>query len=147
MPQRTWKNDLVRFHVEFGPASLFERVQFKMKDVHELHVGGPHFNERKSERNVPLEVMERINHFDTAEWKLVTAEVRADRGKFYNSTWEYQYNGVAYWLTIGIGECVITIVRKESSGIDKCVRNGDFYDFVDKVNRDLMANETLVSVD
>jgi len=117
-----------------------------MKDVHELHIGGPHFNARKSERNVPTEVMDHIYHFDTAEWKLVTAEVRSDRGKFYNSTWEYQYNGIAYWLTIGIGECVMTIVKKESRGVDKCVRDGEFYDFVEKVNRDLMNKEELTAV-
>lgn len=26
--------DKARFHVEFGPPALFERVQFKMKNVH-----------------------------------------------------------------------------------------------------------------
>ncbi len=146
MPQKTWKNDLVRFHIEFGPASLFERVQFKMKDVHGLQIGGPHYNARKSERNIPNEVLDRINHFDTSEWKLITAEVRADRGKFYNSTWEYRYNDAAYWLTIGIGDCVITIVKKDSSGIERCLRNGELYDFVEKVNRDLMDNEKNIIV-
>ena len=141
MPQRAWKTELVRFHVEFGPSSLFERVQYKMKDVHELYLGGPHFNAKKSERNVPQEVLDHINHFDTSEWKLVTAEVRPDRGKFYNSTWEYQYDGIAYWLTIGIGQCVVTIVKKDSSGIEKCITAGELYDYVEKVNRELMDND------
>ena len=30
----------VRFHVEFGPPSLFERVCFKMKDVTTLYMDG-----------------------------------------------------------------------------------------------------------
>ena len=33
----------VRFHVEFGPPSLFERVRFKMKDVTTLYMDGVHF--------------------------------------------------------------------------------------------------------
>lgn len=142
MSQRKWKNDLARFYVDFGPASLFERVLFKMKDVHELHIGGPHYNARKSERRIPQEVLDHINHFDVSEWRLVTAEVRTDRGKFYNSTWEYCINNVAYWLTIGIGECVVTIVKKESSGVDKCIRSGELYDYVENVNRDLMNKES-----
>ena len=62
---RKWKNDLVRFNVEFGPPSLFERVEYKMKDVHTLHMNGPHFNARLSDRNIPEEVKEHIINFNT----------------------------------------------------------------------------------
>lgn len=138
---RKWKNDLVRFNVEFGPPSLFERVEYKMKDVHTLHMNGPHFNARLSDRNIPEEVKEHIINFNTDEWHLVTAEVRREKGKFYNSTWEYCCDGCAYWVTIGLGECVMTIVRKESSGVEKCIRDGEYYDFVEEVNRKLMDED------
>lgn len=141
MVQKKWKYKLVRFNAEFGPASLFERVKYKMKDIHSLHINVPHFNARMSERNIPQEVIKHILNFDTSEWKLVTAEVRQDTGKFYNSTWEYVYDGKPYWITIGLGNCVVTIVPKESSGVGKCIRNGEFYDFVEKVNRQLMDED------
>ncbi len=138
-----WKAELVRFHVEFGPESLFERVQFKMKDIHKLHMNSPHFNARANERKIPDEIIELLSFFDTNEWTLKVAEVRKDRGKFYNSTWERILDGKRYWVTIGLGEVVTTIVCKDSSGIEKCVRSGEYYDFVEKINRELMDAENL----
>ena len=38
MPIKSWKNDLVRFSVEFGPKSLFDRVEYKMKDIFKMVV-------------------------------------------------------------------------------------------------------------
>lgn len=140
--QKKWKSELVRFNAEFGPQSLFDRVKYKMQDVHELYMGGAHYNEQTSARDIPEDVIAHIRDFKTEEWKLVTAEVRADRGKFYNSTWEYAYNNERYWMTIGIGNYVVTIVRKDSSGVDKCIREGEFYDYVEKVNRKLMEAES-----
>ena len=138
MPIKSWKNDLVRFSVEFGPKSLFDRVEYKMKDIHTLHLSGPHYQQRLKERKIPEEVINSIENFNVEQWRVVTAEVRADRGKFYNSTWEYVYNGKKYWITIGLGECVSTIVEKTSSGVGKCVKNGEIYNFVEQVNRELM---------
>ena len=143
MSKMKWQHELVRFHVEFGPDSLFERVKFKMLDVHSLYMDGTHFNQRASERNIPPEVMEKLTHFDANEWTLKTAEVRKDRGKFYNSTWERVVDGKRYWVTIGIGNYITTIVCKETSGVEKCVRGGTYYDFVSKVNRELMDSEEL----
>lgn len=139
--ERKWRNELLRFHVDYGPESLFERVKFKMKDVHELNMNGPHFNERLKKRNIPEEIVERLRDFSIEEWTVKTAEVRADRGKFYNSTWERIIDGKKYWVTIGLGAVVVTIVCKDSSGVEKCVREGDFYNYVEKVNRELMDAE------
>lgn len=136
-----WKDELVRFHVDYGPTSLFERVRFKMRDVHSLKMDGAHFNSRMSERNIPPEIIDCLTSFDINEWSLKTAEVRKDRGKFYNSTWERVIDGKRYWVTIGIGDFITTIVCKDSSGVDKCIRNGELYDFVEKINRELMAAE------
>lgn len=100
-----------RFHVEFGPPSLFERVRFKMKDVTTLYMDGVHFQTRASERNIPDEVMSRLLQFDINEWRVVTASVRDDRGKFVDSTWEIVIDGVRYWVTIGMG----TFIKTSSS--------------------------------
>lgn len=136
-----WKDELVRFHIDFGPDSLFERVKFKMREVHLLKMDGAHFNSRMSERNIPSEIIDSLTSFDINEWSLKTAEVRKDRGKFYNSTWERIIDGKRYWVTIGIGDFITTIVCKDSSGVDKCIRDGELFDFVDKVNRELMSAE------
>ena len=132
----------IRFNAEFGPPSLFERVRFKMHDVTELYMNGEHFKVRLSERNIPDAVIERLRHFNIDEWTLRTAEVREDRGKFVDSTWEVEQDGMRYWVSIGIGNYITTIVIKDSSGVEKCVRGGDYYDFVEQVNRDLMDADT-----
>lgn len=134
------KQELVRFHVEFGPPSLFERVQFIMKGEHELNLNGAHYQMRVEQRQIPDGVLKELQHFDSTEWKVKTAEVRRDRGKFYNSTWQKEIDGVRYWVTIGMNN-IMTIVIKNSSGIEKCVKDGEFYDFVETVNRQLMDAE------
>ena len=133
--------DKVRFHVDFGPPSLFERVKYKMKNVHRLYMDGKHFNKRISERDIPDDVIERLLNFNIDEWTLKTAEVRPDRGKFMNSTWEVYCNGKPYWVTIGIGNYIITIVQRNSSGVDLCVRCGEYYNFVEEVNWKLMDDD------
>lgn len=132
----------VRFHVEFGPPSLFERVRYKMQNVTKLYLEGAHFTKRVQEREIPRNVMDELLQFDIDTWSLKTAEVREDRGKFVNSTWEKVIDGVPYWVTIGMGNYIKTIVIRTSSGMDKCVRNGEFYDFVEQVNRGLMDEDT-----
>ena len=47
----------VRFHIEFGPTSLFERVKYKMRDVRKLYLNGTHFEERMTNRNIPENVV------------------------------------------------------------------------------------------
>ena len=135
----------IRFHVEFGPPSLFERVRFKMKDVTTLYIDGVHFQTRASERNIPDDIMARLLQFDINEWRVVTASVREDRGKFVDSTWEIVIDGIRYWVTIGMGSFIKTIVIKETSGMANCIRSGEYYDFVEEVNRKLM-DEDLVAL-
>lgn len=130
--------DKARFHIAFGPPSLFERVRFKMKDVHKLFLHGTHYRKRVLERNVPPDVLDALLDFDADSWELKTAEVRVDRGKFVNSTWEKVIDGHHYQVTIGMGNYVKTIVDKTTSGMDKCVRAGSLYEFVEQVNAELM---------
>lgn len=134
-----------RFHIQFGPSSLFERVHFKMRDVHKLYQQGTHYQKRLSERNIPSEILKALLEFDASTWTLQTAEVRTDRGKFVNSTWEKVIDGHHYWVTIGIGNYVKTIVDRTTSGMDKCIRSGELYDFVEHVNAELMAAEELTT--
>ena len=135
----------VRFHEEFGPAALFERVRYKMKDVTRLYLDGDHFQKRASERDIPTSVLDRLLDFDINEWTVVTASVRNDRGKFVDSTWEIKIGDVRYWVTIGLGSFIITIVRKDCSGVENCVRDGEFYNFVEQVNRQLMDEDLAVT--
>lgn len=135
--------DKARFHINYGPKSLFDRVMFKMQNVTELQLSGTHFNARYVERNIPDEVFERISHFSVEDWRLVTSEVRTDKGKFVNSTWELINNGERYWITIGFNSIVETIVLKDSNGTDNVVKTGELYDFVDKTNKQLMESENL----
>lgn len=130
-----------RFHIQFGPASLFERVRFKMKDAHRLYLDGTHYQKRLSERNIPPEILRALCSFDAETWELKTAEVRTDRGKFVNSTWEKVIDGHRYQVTIGMGNYVKTIVDRTSSGMDKCIRSGELFDFVEHVNAELMREE------
>lgn len=128
----------IRFNVEFWPPSLFERVRYKMRDVTELYMDGTHFQARLNEREIPNTIIERLRHFDITEWTLRTAEVREDRGKFVNSTWEIEEEGIRYWVSIGLGNYITTIVEKDSSGVGKCSCCGAYYDFVERINRELM---------
>ena len=135
------KFDESRFHKEYGPKSLFDRVEFKMKDVNHLKLHGKHFKQRLEDRKIPEEILKEIEVFDKNKWNLVTAEVRNDKGKFVNSTWEYKIDNNRYWITIGFNNVVQTIIIKDSSGIENIVKNGELYDFVDSVNKELMEEE------
>lgn len=130
-----------RFHILFGPQSLFDRVRFKMSGVQKLYLEGSHYRKRVSERSIPQEILNELLIFDSKTWDLQTAEVRIDRGRFVNSTWEKVVDGHRYQVTIGMGNYVKTIVEKTTSGMDKCVRSGELYDFVERVNTELMDAE------
>lgn len=87
------KWNVARFHVEFGPDSLFERIRFKMRSVTELKLHGTHFRLRESERRIPREVIEALENFKSDLWNVVSAEVRTDSGKFVSSTWCRNFGG------------------------------------------------------
>ncbi|WP_188206958.1 hypothetical protein [Alkalibacillus aidingensis] len=77
--------------------------------------------------------------FDPNEWKLVTVEVRNDKGKFINSTWEKTIDMEKYCITIGYGDAVQTIIKIDSDGLGfEFVKDGPIYQFVSEVNQELM---------
>lgn len=131
-----------RFHVDSGPSSLFERAHYKMDVARILKLHSKHFNERRVERSVSQDVMIQIKHFDPAKWSLKTIEVRADTGKFVNTTWEMIHDDTRYWITIGFGNVVQTIVTKTSDGLGyPYVKSGSLYELVRTVNEKLMNDD------
>ena len=44
-------------------------------------------------------------------------------------------------IDIGIGNYVKTIVDRTTSGMDKCIRSGELFDYVESVNAQLMAED------
>jgi hypothetical protein len=105
-----------RFHVCTGPQSLFDRVRFKMKGKRTLRVHASHLATRAAERGAPVAV---IAAFDSFEWELVTVEVRADTGKFVNSAWKREINGRWWWVVVGLGDTIETVIDTDKRGIGK----------------------------
>lgn len=133
---------VARFHISTGPPVLFERVRFKMRDVRVLKTHAGHVQARAYERDAPLD---RLRAFDPEQWRLVTAEVRTDKGKFVNSAWAVDVDDQEWWVVIGFDATMETVIRaargKLALGTD-IVRAGDLYDFVASVNRQLMLEDS-----
>jgi hypothetical protein len=128
-----------RFHVAMGPRSLFDRVRFKMRGKRTLRIHASHLASRAIERVAPLEA---IAAFDSSEWELVTAEVRADTGKFINSAWRRAIEGRWWWVAIGLYDAVETVIDTDKLGLgDSIVTAGDLFDLVERINRELMLAE------
>ncbi len=146
----SFKFERARFHVDTGPVSLFERVRFIMRRVRSVKIDGPHFTMRVKERNIPSEVVEMVASFNASDWSVVSAEVRVDKGKFVASSWGREYNGRYYVVVIGLGDIAETIYDtdlpcpKFRPGRLKnfLEHRSPFYDFVEKVNQELMNAES-----
>ena len=130
-----------RFHALSGPPELFERVRFKMQDVRVLKTHARHVEQRAHERDAPLD---ELRNFDPNHWRLMTAEVRTDKGKFVNTTWAVNVAGQEWWVVIGFDATMKTVFPaahgKRAFGA-KIVRSGERYDFVARVNRQLMLED------
>ena len=130
-----------RFHVLTGPSELFARVRFKMQDVHVLKMHARHVQDRSYERDAPLE---RLQNFDPNRWRLMTAEVRTDKGKFVNTAWSVDVDGHEWWVVIGFDATMKTVIRAARGKLalgNEIVRSGDLYEFVARVNGQLMLDE------
>lgn len=130
-----------RFHVDYGPTALFERIRFKFQDARELQLHGSHFEMRAQDRAAPIK---NFRHFNPKIWKLVMAEVRTDTGKFVNTTWEVEIAEQLWWVVIGFNDTIMTVIgvnkgRKGSSSPD-IIRNGDLHRFVEDVYATLIQN-------
>lgn len=55
------------------------------------------------------------------------------------ATWEKRLGQDKYWITVGFGDVVQTIIKKESDGLGyNIIKDGPMYDIVLKVNQELM---------
>ena len=140
----------VRFSAALGPASLFERVAFVMRGPHSLKTDGKHFRKRVEERSIPPEVVQMASSFNSADWTLLSAEVRVDKGKFVATAWGRKWKGRNYVIVIGLGDVLETIYDSALpfDEIHACRLGGvspdyPFGRFVERVNRELMEMETV----
>lgn len=131
-----------RFHVRSGPASLFERIRYVLREPRDLKLHASHFQARAGERRAPVE---EIQLFDAAQWDLMAAEVRADTGKFVKTAWRRMIDRQTWWIVMAFNDTVQTVYPSDDNfqkfGPD-VVTGGEFYEFVERVNRGLMEADT-----
>lgn len=133
-----------RFHIDTGPPSLFERVQFKMVGRRQLKLHAGHLRSQAEFRRAPIQQMEE---FDSAEWQLRTVEVRKDSGKFVNSAWSRKIVGRDWWIVIGLGDTIMTVIDTDKYGLGPdVVTRGPLYDKVERINRELMEVDGKMAV-
>lgn len=58
-----------------------------------------------------------------------------------NSTWERVIEDKKYWVTIGFGDVVQTIIKEMNELRQEIVKQGLFFEFVSEVNEQLMIQE------
>ena len=87
-------------------------------------------------------------NFNSADWTLLSAEVRVDKGKFIASAWGRKWKGRNYVIVVGLGDVLETIYDSALpfEDIHACRLGGvspdyPFGRFVEQVNRDLMMTE------
>lgn len=124
----------LRFHVDFGPGALFDRVRYKIQGRRKLQIHADHFRSQAEARGAPVE---QLADFDPLDWELMTVEVRADKGTFVRTAWRRLVGPRMWWVVIGYRDTVATVysadpsARKAGAAI---VRGGAEYDFVHDVN-------------
>lgn len=85
---------------------------------------------RSYERGAHLEALQ---HFDQDRWRLMTAEVRADKGRFVNTAWSVDVDDQEWWVIIGFNSTMKTVIRAARRKLalgPGIVRSGELYDFV-----------------
>lgn len=105
----------------------------------ELKLHASHFKLRAGERSAPDR---KLKEFDPGTWELVSAEVRTDTGKFINSAWDVNVDGRRWRVVIGLHDTVETAFTvNRARGPGEVVIGGPLYDFVERVNHQLMCDE------
>ena len=130
----------VRFSVEHGPASLFERVR---------HIISPsmyadftiRLHKRRLDRVVPdlYRTFSDLAH-NPAAWVLVAAETRRNVGKFVRSHWNVHWRDRWYRLVLDSQGCLSNFKELPDGDAHfvRVVRAGPDYEFAERVNRALM---------
>ncbi|WP_258038095.1 MULTISPECIES: hypothetical protein [unclassified Streptomyces] len=131
--------ETARFHAESGPAPLFTRVRHVLREPARLKAQGVHVTERLQQRNAPVE---ELTAFGPDHWDLVSADVRTDTGKWVKSTWRVHVDGRDWWVVIGLGNVLVTVIQvdpwRRGQG-ERVVTEGPLYAHVEHVNQDLMS--------
>lgn len=95
------------------------------------------------ERDAPIKSLIKFN---INSWRLVNAEIRTDSGKFVSTAWEIFVNDKYWRVVIGFENTIQTVINIDGynnhTGI-KIITEGTLYDYVKKINSDLMDGENL----
>ncbi|GGK33316.1 hypothetical protein GCM10008955_29180 [Deinococcus malanensis] len=127
------------FHLETGPATLFDRVRYIMAGPRKLKFFSAQLRRRLAGEGVPTE---ELQHFDADLWELVAAEVRTDTGKFVKSTWVCVVEQVRWVVVIGFKDTIERVTRLAEGGpTGEAVTSGTLYRRVAQVNGELMDAE------
>jgi hypothetical protein len=127
-----------RFHIDTGPAALFQRVQQVFDAPRRLKLHGSHLAERAAERAAAIA---DIEHFYPQLWELVLVEARTDTGKFVSTTWRRSVGDREWWVVIGFHDTVRTIYAASSGkrGLGPgVVTDGELWQRVALVNQRLV---------
>ncbi len=134
-----------RFHIASGPASLFERVDQKMSGHRLLQLPSRQMQKRWTERGIPVG---ELRGFHRDDWELMTADVRADRGKFVSSAWRRPHGREWLWIDIGMGDLIERARFKQGIGrSDEMVCEGELYEYVSDVNEELVNADSAPDFD
>ena len=95
-----------------------------------------HFKERAALRAAPLRELET---FYARNWTLTSIEVRIDTGKFVTTAWERVIGGVTWRVVVGFHDTIQTVIPVDPTrNLAAPKASPEFYEFVDRVNRELM---------
>lgn len=128
--------DTLDFHVDIGPESLFQRVRFKFHTPTRLKGRTPYRDPKYGS-----DLQAALLNFNASDWDLRIVQVRNDSGKFVTTIWRRAFGEECWWIVLGYEGVIQSLFQVEGSetGItDKTVRPGQVFDFVAKVNDDLM---------
>lgn len=140
-PDRTLGRHLstASFHRDTGPATLFDRVLYKMAGRRKLKFFSAQLRRRLADEGAPTD---ELQQFDADGWELVAADVRADTGKFVKSTWVCSVDQERWVVVIGFKDTIERVTRLDGDGpASEAVTSGTLYRRVAQVNAELMDAE------
>jgi len=129
----------LRFRADWGPESLFHRIEVKFKNRKKLEFN-THGTERTVEREFTPDIISYAINFEPKKWKLVQASVSPESYRFVTAVWERTFGNDKIWLVIGMYHQIVSIYRKDLAwyGQDKVITKKDpLFQKVDQVNLEL----------
>lgn len=141
------KNSRAKFHISFGPQSLFERVKREMVGCTELDINGQYFSQRVRELCISQRVLVAIRNFDIKDWELLSVVIDKDTYKTLSASWARRIRKQYYEIKIGRNDFVENIFilrdldkRRYEKDIRCYVRSSEkLYSLVDNACKDVAA--------